>query len=347
MNNKKRIKFITILGAFLILFFVYLILVGTVVYLWPKKENKIIQKTVSVIPYPAVIHKAGFITLEKLDYQLLAARKFYESQDFSRVGLRVDFSTPDGQKRLAIKKKNILSKLIEDSIIKAEAKKRGILVTQELVDQEVDRKLKEYGTGNQLKDFLEKFYGWDIQDFKENIVKPDLYQEKLFSQLKKDDPTYLEAREKIEKAQKDLTEKISFSETAKKYSQGESAKNGGALGWFSANQMLPEVAQVVSKLQKNQLSEIVESSIGFHIIQMEDVKEQNGEQIFKLNQIFVPIKSFAQWLSEMEGDYKIFIPSREFYWDSQAGKVQFSEQNMREYEQDLLKNPINDPSIIF
>ena len=346
-KKKELVKIQTVLIAVAVLVVAYVLIIGLIIYFLPRSENRLILGTTSIVPYPAAMSDAGVITVGKLYNELQSSKKFYESQDFSQFGLRVDFSTEDGQKRLSIKEKNILNKLIDDSIIEAQAKKRGIKITKELLDQEVDRKLKEYGTGDYLKENLEKLYDWDLDDFKENIVKPDLYKEKLFIDLKKTDPSYEEAQQKINQAKEKLNNGSDFSAVAKEYSQGESAKNGGSLGWFSASQMLPEIAQTIFNFEKGQQSDVIESSIGYHIIKVEDVKTQDGERMFNVRQIFIPIKNLSQWLEEFEKDYNIFIPMRRLTWNKEAEKVEFRDQSLNEYEQDLLKNPINDPSVLF
>lgn len=347
MKNEKRIKIQTIIKTLVILLLVYIVVVGVFLCFFPETENRVVRATTGVIPYPAAVSGSVFITTERLQDQLAGAKKFYEGQDFSKVGLRVDFGTTDGQKRLFIKEKNILNKLIDDAIIEKEAGKKGIVVSKELIDQEVDRKMKEYGTGDYLKNNLEKLYGWNIDDFKQNIVKPDLYQEKVFSDIQKNDSSFGDAQKKINQAKSDLAGGMSFSDTVKKYSQGESAKNGGALGWFSANQMLPEVASAIFNLEKGKQSDIIESSIGFHIVLLEDKKNQDGQDLVKISQIFVPTKTFSQWLSDAKKDYRIFIPIRKFSWNDETKQVEFRDKSLRDYENALLENPINDPSIIF
>ncbi|MFZ2975371.1 MAG: peptidylprolyl isomerase [Candidatus Moraniibacteriota bacterium] len=347
MKKEKRIKIQTIIKTFIILLLAYAIAIGAFLCFFPENENRVVRITAKIIPYPAAVSSSVLITTERLQEQLAGAKKFYESQDFSKVGLRVDFGTTDGQKRLLIKEKNILNKLIDDAIIEKEAKKKGIVISQELIDQEVDRKMKEYGTGDYLKNNLEKLYGWSVDDFKNNIVKPDLYQEKIFADIQKNDPSFEDARKKINTAKSDLASGMIFSDTAKKYSGGESAKDGGALGWFSANQMLPEVASSIFNLEKGKQSDVIKSSIGFHIILLEDKKNQDGQDLVKISQIFVPTKTFSQWLVDVKKDYQIFIPISKFSWNNEAKQVEFRDKSLREYEKDLLENPINDPSIIF
>ena len=182
-KEERRIKIQTIIKTFVILILAYITAIGAFLCFFPENENRVVRATAEIIPYPSAFSSSIFITTERLQDQLAGAKKFYESQDFSKMGLRVDFGTTDGQKRLFIKEKNILNKLIDDAIIEKEARRKGIVISKELLDQEVDRKMKEYGTQDYLKNNLEKLYGWSVDDFKKNIVKPDLYQEKVFADI--------------------------------------------------------------------------------------------------------------------------------------------------------------------
>jgi peptidyl-prolyl cis-trans isomerase C len=49
-----------------------------------------------------------------------------------------------------------------------------------------------------------------------------------------------------------------------------SGKEGGSLGWFSKERMVPEFAEAAFKLTKGQLSEPVKSQFGWHVIRLED-----------------------------------------------------------------------------
>ncbi|WP_332695121.1 peptidylprolyl isomerase [Bosea sp. (in: a-proteobacteria)] len=49
-----------------------------------------------------------------------------------------------------------------------------------------------------------------------------------------------------------------------------SGKEGGDLGWFAKERMVPEFAEVAFKLEKGQLSEPVKSQFGWHVIKLED-----------------------------------------------------------------------------
>lgn len=49
-----------------------------------------------------------------------------------------------------------------------------------------------------------------------------------------------------------------------------SGKEGGSLGWFTKDRMVPEFAEAAFKLNKGQVSEPVKSQFGWHVIKLED-----------------------------------------------------------------------------
>jgi peptidyl-prolyl cis-trans isomerase SurA len=64
----------------------------------------------------------------------------------------------------------------------------------------------------------------------------------------------------------------SFDLLAAKYSQGPAAAMGGDVGFIEKGTIIPEVEAVAFSLPVNQVSEVIESSLGFHIIKVVDKK---------------------------------------------------------------------------
>jgi Parvulin-like peptidyl-prolyl isomerase len=64
----------------------------------------------------------------------------------------------------------------------------------------------------------------------------------------------------------------SFDLLVVKYSQGPAAAQGGDVGFIGRGTIIPEVEAVAFSLPVGQVSEVIESSVGFHIIQVVDKK---------------------------------------------------------------------------
>ena len=64
----------------------------------------------------------------------------------------------------------------------------------------------------------------------------------------------------------------SFDLLIVKYSQGPAAAQGGDVGFIGRGTIIPEVEAAAFRLPLGQVSEVIESSVGFHIIQVLDKK---------------------------------------------------------------------------
>jgi peptidyl-prolyl cis-trans isomerase C len=78
------------------------------------------------------------------------------------------------------------------------------------------------------------------------------------------------AQAKAESVLKQTQGGADFADLAKKYSDDESKKNGGDLGFFPRGKLPPPFEQAAFSLKPGQLSEIVVTQFGFHIIKVID-----------------------------------------------------------------------------
>jgi peptidyl-prolyl cis-trans isomerase D len=105
---------------------------------------------------------------------------------------------------------------------------------------------------------------------------------------KEDEKAVGVARAKAEDVLKQLKAGGDFAKLAEKYSEDPgSGKNGGELGWIGRGRTVPEFEKSAFSLSKGQTSDLVKSSYGFHIINLEDKQDAH-------------LKSFAEVKSEIQ-----------------------------------------------
>lgn len=71
-----------------------------------------------------------------------------------------------------------------------------------------------------------------------------------------------------------------FVALARQYSEGPSAERGGLLGTFRSGELLPGFEEAVATLQAGEISDLVRTRVGWHIIRLEDQKA-GGHKSFK------------------------------------------------------------------
>ncbi len=119
-------------------------------------------------------------------------------------------------------------------------------------------------------DELKAVYQQNIQDYQ---VKNRVHPEHILLFTKgKTDAEVVEIKKKAEELLAQAKKKgANFEELAMKYSEdpGSKAKNGD-LGWIEPGQTVPEFEKVAFSLDKGQVSDLVKSEFGFHIIKLID-----------------------------------------------------------------------------
>jgi peptidyl-prolyl cis-trans isomerase C len=85
-----------------------------------------------------------------------------------------------------------------------------------------------------------------------------------------DEQTRAAARERIDKLLAEARGEADFATLAKQHSEGPSAARGGDLGFFSREQMVKPFADSAFAMQPGQISDVVQTRFGYHIIKLED-----------------------------------------------------------------------------
>ncbi len=78
---------------------------------------------------------------------------------------------------------------------------------------------------------------------------------------------------------KKLKDGADFAEVAKEVSEGPTAPGGGDLGFFSKGQMVPEFETATFSLNKGQISDVVQTPFGYHIIKLEEINNATTQPL--------------------------------------------------------------------
>lgn len=141
-----------------------------------------------------------------------------------------------------------------------EAKKK--IVVAKLIKNEVENKIKV------SEDELRSFYEAHKDEFK----TPPMWRASHI----------LVADEKIAKEIRDEVVKGgNFEELAKAHSMDATASRGGDIGYFRTGQLVPEFEKVCLRLNVGEVSDVVHTQFGYHIIKLTDKKESATESYEK------------------------------------------------------------------
>jgi peptidyl-prolyl cis-trans isomerase C len=228
------------------------------------------------------------------------------NERFSQTG-----KTPNSAELSEIKK-NILENLINLELLYQESKKEGIQVDEKILNEQYENWKKQIPNQEALNEFLKKLNLSEtgIKDkFRTGLAVQQVVEKKFGQKVLVSDqetktfydsnPNFFKvpaqvrashilikvdpktdaaqkaaARKKIDDIQRQLKNGEDFSELAKRVSDCPSKTKGGDLGLFSRGQMVKAFDDVAFSLKPGEVSGIVETDFGFHIIKLTDKKPE-------------------------------------------------------------------------
>lgn len=213
-------------------------------------------------------------------------------------------------------KKDYLVQFISDMILvskAAEAKKMGdtpefkrkIAFTREKLLME--QLLTDTGKSALTDDAMHKVYDEAVKQMgQEQEVHA---RHILIRAAAGDDKASKDAEDKIKAVIVRLKSGEDFEKVAKEVTEDPSGKaNGGDLGYFSKEQMVPEFSDTAFKLDKGQISEPVKTQFGWHVIKVEDKRLKpmpKFEEVKPQIEQYVTRKAQAELVTSLRASAKI------------------------------------------
>ena len=213
-------------------------------------------------------------------------------------------SLTDEQRQLV--QRQVLDTMITRAVLEQEIAQRGIAVDEEAVDAALQQFKSQFPSetaytlaleeqGLTEGEFLPELrFQLDVEELLQTVVYEGLVvDEAEMTSFYTENPQFFtrdeqvaarhiifttegdeddEARATMRTALEALREEIiagaDFAEVAREHSQGPSAPNGGDLGTFGRGQMVPEFEAAAFALEEGAISEVIETSFGYHIVQV-------------------------------------------------------------------------------
>lgn len=246
-----------------------------------------------------------------------------------------------------------LDSIIEEKLQLQEAKRAGLDIDEAAVQAALDEILKKNKiTMEQMEEMLVS-EGRSMEQYKDHIreqimtskvmqyhmgkfgkvsdkqIKKYYFQhQKDFWQSKKPFVRHIlfiadeDALEEVRMSKKEQAHQVleeirageDFVELAKKHSEDVSASSGGEVGWLTKGHLVPEFETVAFRLKSGEVSDIVESRYGYHIIKVEKISSGKSEPLENVKEKIRQILSFEarkkkynDWIDDMKKDSMIQI----------------------------------------
>src|ERR1700743_1013436 len=118
----------------------------------------------------------------------------------------------------------------------------------------------------------------------------------------------VETEDEAKAIEDELKKGADFAELAKKKSKDPGASDGGDLGFFTKDQMVPEFSNVAFSLEPGKISDPVKSQFGWHIIKVEEKRNRKApdfEQVKAQIETYVTRKAQAEYVGKLRDGAKI------------------------------------------
>lgn len=207
-------------------------------------------------------------------------------------------------------KETVLNAMIDALLLAQAARENGFTLTQETFDGRMQQSISSIGGETQFQEWLsENFY---TQDSFSRLLNLDLEATWMRDLIISEVPV----REEQIRARQILVSSKSLAEdiyTQLKngadfdyYSWGYDQLSGGELGWFPRNYLvLQEIEEAVFNLQPGEYTQVIESTYGFHIVQV--MERELDRPLTQDALIQKQKKAISDWLQDQRGTNSIVL----------------------------------------
>jgi len=266
--------------------FALIAIITSIVYL-RAPTDKDVRAIVGVLPYPAAVVGGDVITIGEYLQERDALDAYFQASA-EEAG-----SAPSEEEIAA----NIMDTLVHKSAVNHLAEEAGVVVDEARVDAFYQEALG----GADQEEFavqLESMFGWNVDEFRERIVRPVVLAMQLGEKIEQDASLQEARRQKAQGAYDRLVAGEDFAVVAGDTSADSSAVTGGDVGYIKMSEVPPELFETIGSLEVGSYSEVVEGVESFIVFLMTDRVETGDETEVKLSIISIPKVTLEETVQE-------------------------------------------------
>ena len=213
--------------------------------------------------------------------------------------------------KLQLDKSMVLDQMISEILLIQEAKDLGLEEDKDVLEQ-----IKKITEQILVQVLIEKEILDKVDANEEEVL--DYYEQNKDSFTEKEQVhlynILLETEEEAQNVLEQLKAGEDFSEIAIEKSSGPSAAQGGDLDYVAKGTIIPEIEEVIFALELEELSEVVKTDFGFHILKITEKKPETVKTLEEVReeivQTLLPEKqneAFENLLEELKSKVEIEI----------------------------------------
>lgn len=259
-----------------------------------QSTSAFMYKVTKAVPLPVARVGGTFVSYEDYLFEIRHYIHYFESQQ------DIDFNSEQGKAQLADQRKKSLEKVVNQAYIKRIAKEKGITVSKQEIDTQIDvlRNQNRLGGDNKVfEDVLKDYWGWTVADFRRSIEQ-EILSQKVLRALDTG------AKARADAAYAELKNGKSFADVAKAYSDDAATKDkGGELGFLVSKtdrNVPPQTINALFKLKTGEYSEVTDIGWGLEIVKNLGFE---GDKI-KASRIFISYQDINNFLNSYKEKQK-------------------------------------------
>lgn len=215
-----------------------------------------------------------------------------------------------------------LTKLIRDAGAEQTALRLGVTVRPADVDQAYQAQLLQNGNQAQVAATIRQLYQWTPEEFKRNVIRPVVVNDKLQEKLSFDPILNQASRQQAERVLAIVKRgDQSFADLAKAYSEDVYGASGGDVGFIGRGEQAKEIDDAAFNLPVGTVSDLIHTKYGFHILKVTEKKTVDGNDQVRLSQITMAAPSVDRHVTSELRRLGVMVLWRGLRWDAQQGRV--------------------------